>query len=136
MIRTLGKEFHLKTVTDFRRHQAFSILKGFLGKTPVLFHGTRYANAIVSSGWLLASRVGDKCVSFSRNPAVAIYMATIEREVDEGQGTVLVIDRDVLSSRYRLYTRCNGFEFREEAEEAVWQDVRLTRRLILDQVKV
>lgn len=136
MIRTPRKEFHLKTVNDFRRHQAFSTLKGFLGNTPVLFHGTRYANAIVSSGWLLAPTIGDKCVSFSRNPAVAIYMAALEREVDEGQGTVLVIDRTILSSRYRLYTRCNGFEFRDEAEEAVWRDVRLTRGLILDQVKL
>jgi hypothetical protein len=63
-------------------------------------------------------------------------MATLERDVDEGQGTVFVVDRNVLASRYRLYTRCNAFEFREEAEEAVWQDVRLTKGLILDQITV
>lgn len=126
----------MKTIADFRRHHAFSILKDFLGKGPVLFHGSRYAQAITSSGWLLAPTLGDRCVSFSRNPAVAIYMATLERDVDEGQGTVFVVDRNVLASRYRLYTRCNAFEFREEAEEAVWQDVRLTKGLILDQITV
>lgn len=94
------------------------------------------ANAIVNSGWLLAPTLGDKCVSFSRNPAVAIYMAALERDVDEGQGTVFVVSRTVLASRYRLYTRCNGFEYREEAEEAVWQDVRLIKGLILDQVRL
>lgn len=126
----------MRTVADFRKHPAFSTLKGFLGKTPVLFHGTRFATAINHSGKLLAPTLGDQCVSFSRNPAVAIYMAALERDIDEGQGTVLVIDRNVLSSRHRLYNRCNGFEFREEAEEAVWQDVRLTRGLILAQVQL
>lgn len=126
----------MRTVADFHKHHAFLRLKGFLGKTPVLFHGTRFANTIATSGWLLAPTLGDRCVSFSRNPAVAIYMAALEREVDEGEGTVLVIDRNVLSSRYRLYSRCNGFVFREEAEEAVWQDVRLTRGLILAQVQL
>jgi hypothetical protein len=123
-------------VADFRKHPAFLPLKGFLGKTPVLFHGTRFAKAINHSGKLLAPALGDRCVSFSRNPAVAIYMAALERDVDEGEGTVLVIDRNVLSFRHRLYNRCNGFEFREEAEEAVWQDVRLTRGLILAQVQL
>ena len=124
----------MRTVADFRKHQAFRHLTGFLGQNPVLFHGTRFANAITTSGWLLAPTLGDRCVSFSRNPAVAIYMAALERDEDEGQGTVLVIDRNVLASRYRLYNRCNGFVFREEAEEAVWQDVRLIKGLILSQV--
>lgn len=102
----------------------------------MLFHGTRFANAIANSGWLLAPTLGDRCVSFSRNPAAAIYMAALERDVDEGQGTVLVIDRNVLHSRYRLHSRCNAFVFREEAEEAVWQDVKLTKGLIIAQVKL
>lgn len=58
-------------------------------------------------------------------------MATLAREEDEGTGSVLVIDRQMLAARHRIYTRCNAFEFREEAEEAVWEDVRLHKGLIL-----
>jgi hypothetical protein len=129
-----AKGILLKLISDFRRHEAFAPLKAFLSSKPVLFHGSRYGNAIIESGCLLAPTLGDRCVSFSRNPAVALYMASLERDFDEGQGTVFVIDRTALSARYRLRSRCNGFEYREEAEEAVWQDIRLFKGLIIGQV--
>lgn len=122
----------MRSISNFRRHDAFASLREHLKTKPVLFHGSRYGNAILTSGWLLAPTMGDRCVSFSRNPAVALYMATLDREFDEGHGMVFVIDRMILLSRYRIYSRCNGFKYRDEAEEAVWQDVKLINGLVLE----
>lgn len=79
----------------------------------------------MSSNLLLVPTLGDRCVSFTRSPDVAIYMAALDREDDEGVGAVLVFDRQRLASRFKIEKRCNGFIFREEAEEAIWKQVAL-----------
>jgi hypothetical protein len=126
----------LRTIVEFRRHALHNQILAYQQRLPVLYHGTRFHNAILNSGWLLRPLLGDKCVSFSRQPSVALYMATLERDDDEGVGRVLVIDREKLAARHRIYPRCNAFEFREEAEEAVWEDVRLHKGIVLASFQV
>jgi hypothetical protein len=64
-----------------------------------LFHGTRYRERILASGFLK-----QECgaVSLTRSAKVAAYFATLPRDNDEGSGAILVFDRALLSARYRL----------------------------------
>ena len=96
-----------------------------------LFHGTRYPNAILESGMLQPSSVGDTVVCFSRSPEEAAFWATLPRDDDEGHGAVMVFDRNRLSMRYRLEIWHDDMAQVDEQEERIWdRDVLLTAGLI------
>ena len=55
-----------------------------------LFHGTRYPNEILASGYLSHGSVGDLAVCFSRSPEEAAFWATLEREDEPSDHAVSV----------------------------------------------
>ena len=67
-----------------------------------LYHGTRYAELILKTGVLLYSDPGQPKVSFTRTPEVAAYFALLERDDDEGRGSVFIFDRQSLERRYNF----------------------------------
>ena len=66
-----------------------------------LYHGTRFAELILKTGVLFYSDPGDPKVSFTRSPEVAAYWALLERDYDEGRGSVFVFDRQSLNADTR-----------------------------------
>jgi len=93
-----------------------------------LYHGTRFTELILKTGVLLSPDTGHPKVSFTRSPEVAAYWALLERDYDEGRGSVFVFDRRSLERRYKVeanpkvywYTKTL---FHDEAEEAIWANV-------------
>ena len=82
----------------------------------VLYHGTRYRESILKSGFLKAFQA----VSFTRSPEVAAYWAaSVPRDDDEGAGAILVFDRASLRTRYRLECHADGWARIDEFEERV-----------------
>ena len=67
-----------------------------------LYHGTRYAELILKTGVLFYSDPGDLKVSFTRSPEVAAYFALLERDDDEGRGSIFIFDRQSLERRYKV----------------------------------
>ena len=74
----------------------------------VLFHGTRYRESVLASGFLKISRCSQS-VAFTRSPAVAAHFATLPHDDDEGVGAILVFDRASLKTRYRLECIADGW---------------------------
>jgi hypothetical protein len=91
----------------------------FLFGVDVLYHGTRYAGAILRSGMLLPSPGATNAICLTRSPLEAAYWAMFPRDGDEGRGTVFVLQRDRLEARARL-DPFRHHEGREEYEERVW----------------
>ena len=93
-----------------------------------LYHGTRFAELILKTGVLFYSDPGDPKVSFTRSPEVAAYWALLERDYDEGCGSVFIFDRQSLERRYKIeanpevYWLTNTL-FHDEAEEQIWANV-------------
>jgi hypothetical protein len=75
----------------------------------VLFHGTRHAKSILTTGVLFYSTPGDPGVFFTRSPEIAAYWALMDRESDEGWGAILIFDRQSLRCRYRVEPWHNPF---------------------------
>src|ERR1700722_16600624 len=75
-----------------------------------LFHGTRYGELILASGFLKAAQVGDNCVSFSRSPEVAAFSAALPRYDDEGSGAILILDPASLRTQYKLECHADDWE--------------------------
>jgi hypothetical protein len=77
---------------------------------------------------LLYSISGIQAVFFTRAAETAAYFALSERDDDEGQGAILIFDRQSLRCRYRIEpwhdelwndeTDCN-----DEMEERIWENV-------------
>src|SRR5262249_13833457 len=67
-----------------------------------LYHGTRFTKLILNTGVLFYSDPGDPKVSFTRSPEVAAYWALLERNYDEGRGSVFIFDRQSLKRRYKV----------------------------------
>jgi hypothetical protein len=94
----------------------------------VLYHGTRFAELIQKTGVLFYSEPGDPKVSFTRSAEVAAYWALMERDDDEGRGSVFIFDRQSLERRYKIeaipevYWLTNTL-FHDEAEEEIWANV-------------
>jgi hypothetical protein len=93
-----------------------------------LYHGTRFAELIRKTGVLFYSDPGDPKVSFTRSPEVAAYWALLERDYDEGRGSVFIFDRQSLERRYKVEAnpevyRLTNTLFHDEAEEAIWSNV-------------
>jgi hypothetical protein len=93
-----------------------------------LYHGTRYAELILNTGVLFYSDPGQPKVSFTRSPEVAAYFALLERDDDEGRGSVFVFDRQSLERRFKVEANPEvdwhtKTLFHDEAEEEIWANV-------------
>jgi hypothetical protein len=93
----------------------------------VLYHGTRHMQSILTAGVLFPAEEGGK-VSFTRSADEAAYWALLPRTEDEGHGSILIFDRKLLRSRYKIEPYHdpiwdNKTTCRDEAEEAIWGDV-------------
>ena len=55
-------------------------------ETTILYHGTRYAHAILTTNQIMIPRTGYRMVSLTRFWQVAAHWAWLEREDDEGRG--------------------------------------------------
>jgi hypothetical protein len=95
----------------------------------VLYHGTRHAQSILTTG-VLFHRDGDQMCSFTRSQKEAAYWALLERDNDEGRGSVFVLDRQSLKCRYKIepFRFFNDLDdddtyFADEAEETIVGDV-------------
>lgn len=103
----------------------------------VLYHGTRYAQAILSSNAIRCSSPGTPAVSLTRLPEVAAFAAGLERDDTDGPPSILILDRRSLQARYRLRPYHDGWPghsgaARDEAEELVFdRDVTDVHRHII-----
>lgn len=94
----------------------------------VLYHGTRYPQSILGHGVLFRARSGDPKVCLTRSAEVAAYWALIERDDDEGRGSILIFHRRSLERRYKISANPEPYWhtktiFHDEAEEEIWDDV-------------
>lgn len=118
--------FALKTCLFFRKSLFMFTMKS------LLFHGTRYLSSILEDDYLRIPEFGDKCVSFTRSFNFAHYYATLSRDDDEGQGHILVFDRELIRNQYPLVLRDGSIDLdRSEAEEAVYCEVYDIEALLL-----
>src|SRR4051794_37955009 len=67
----------------------------------VLYHGTRYGRSILSMG-MMAHSYCSRAVAFTRSAETAAYWAKLSRDDDEGQGAILIFDRQSLRARYKI----------------------------------
>jgi len=93
----------------------------------VLYHGTRHAKSILSMGVLFSADETGK-VSFTRSAEEAAYWALSPRIDDEGRGAIMIFDRLLLRSRYKIQPYHDPIwdsaaSWRDEAEEELWGDV-------------
>ena len=94
----------------------------------VLYHGTRYCQSILKTGILFRAEIGGCQVCLTRSPEVAAYWALMERDDDEGYGSILIFDRQSLEARYKIKCNTEVFWltdtiFHDEAEEEIFDDV-------------
>jgi hypothetical protein len=67
----------------------------------VLYHGTRHAQSILTMGVLFHAERGLQ-VCFTRSAEEAAYWALLERDHDEGRGSIFAFDRRSLQYRYNI----------------------------------
>ena len=116
------------------RDECLQEARAIAGRREVLYHGTRHLRSVLRMNTLFCSYPGDKQISFTRSPEVAAYVASIERDNDEGEGAVLVFNRRALQNRYRLdlWHDFHEMEEMEEMEERVWgRDIPEVQRYLL-----
>jgi hypothetical protein len=101
---------------QFLRDKARALGRG----RDVLFHGTRYRESILASGFLRYTP-GVDTLSFTRSPDVAAHWAAIPREDEEQAGTVFVFDRASLRARYKLECVDNGWEAEPSKFNEFWR---------------
>jgi hypothetical protein len=95
----------------------------------VLYHGTRYAQSILKTGVLFHSLTGgDPKVCLTRSAEVAAYWALLDRQNDEGRGSIFIFDRQSLERRYKIDANPEVYwhsktRFQDEAEEEIWDNV-------------
>lgn len=111
-----------------REHELAGLTRKAATGRDVLFHGTRHASSIRTTGVLFHSIPGDPMVSFTRCPETAAYFALMERDDDEGCGAILIFDRQSLRCRYRIEPWHDDIwddetGRRDEMEERVWENI-------------
>ena len=111
-----------------REHEFAGLARKAAGGRDVLFHGTRHAKLILTTGVLFYAASGEPGVFFTRSPEIAAYFALLERDSDEGLGAILIFDRQSLRCRYRIEPWHDDFwddetGRRDEMEERVWGNV-------------
>jgi hypothetical protein len=95
----------------------------------VLYHGTRHAQSILKTGVLFRSLTGgDPKVCLTRSAEVAAYWALIDRDNDEGRGSIFILDRQSLERRYKIDANPEVYwhsktRFHDEAEEEILDNV-------------
>jgi hypothetical protein len=96
------------------------------GSRDVLYHGTRYAGSILRTGVLFRAPCLNEAaqVCLTRSAEVAAYWAMMERDDDEGIGSILIFDRKSLEGGYELRPIPDVFWhndalFHDEAEEEI-----------------
>jgi hypothetical protein len=99
-LRRAQSKFH-RAVSEAEARFLCEKTRAFARGLDVLFHGTRYRESILASGFLKISQCS-QCVAFTRSPVVAAHFATLPRDNDDGVGAILVFDRASLKTRYRL----------------------------------
>jgi len=117
---------HLKYTEAVRRLAGMARQKAM--DRDALYHGTRYAELILNTGVLFYSDPGQPKVSFTRSPEVAAYWALLERDDDEGRGSVFIFERQSLERRYKVVANPKVYWhtktlFHDEAEEEIWANV-------------
>lgn len=121
----------------YRSHPLYRALQVAAQKRPTLFHGTRYGKEVERSNALILPDFGYQCVSLTRDPAVALHFAHLDRDNDASCGHVYVFDRMKLASRYKIAPRSeNWWNYREEAEEAVWWPISNLHSFVTSVVEV
>jgi len=73
--------------------------------------------------------------TFSRPTVVAAGQATLPRDGDEGGGAILIFDRPVLRSRYKIECHSDGWRdylsHVEVFEERIWvRDIEIAKALV------
>ena len=106
----------------------------------LLFHGTRSPWQILGENKIRIAESGIPAVFLTRLSHVAVYWATLERE-SETVGAILVLDKERLAQRYRLYVCSSGLtpygvsgfgRKVAEAEERVGIDIERVNEYIID----
>lgn len=122
---------------SYRQHSVYRALRLLAQQKPVLFHGTRYGSKLDESNAIILPELGQRCVSLTRDPAVALHFAQLERDNGADCGHVYVLDRERLATRYKIKPRTeNWWGFREEAEEAIWRPITSLSSFVVDVVEV
>jgi hypothetical protein len=96
----------------------------------VLFFGTKHARTIIRDDRLRSFRLrGGPMISLTRSLHVAVQIAMLSRDNEEATGAIMMLDRDLLRTRYKLvshrdHTFADSFsEYRQpsgkEAEEII-----------------
>ena len=91
----------------------------------VLYHGTRYGKSILKTGVLFHSLTGgDPKVCLTRSAEVAAYWSMIDRDDDEGRGSIFIFDRQSLQRRYKVEANPEVYwhsetTFHDEAEQEI-----------------
>jgi hypothetical protein len=93
----------------------------------VLYHGTRNAHSVLTTGVLFPPVQGGK-VCFTRSADEAAYGALLPRREDEGCGAILIFDRQLLHCRYRIEPNHDPIfdtnkNRRDEYEEEIWSEI-------------
>jgi hypothetical protein len=119
-----GRPSHIKYSEEERELAARA--REVAGDQDILYHGTRYAQSILRTGALLCPECWQ--VSFTRSAEVAAYWALMERDDDEGVGSILVLNRGSLAQGYDLCAVPEVFwlsadRFHNEAEEEIRADL-------------
>jgi len=119
-------KFRPKEYSEAQRQLAATARKVTMNRD-VLYHGTRHAQSILTTGVVFPAEEGGK-VCFTRSAEEAAYWALLKRDHDEGRGAILIFDRLLLRCRYKIEPYHDQIwdddaTCRDEAEEAVGADV-------------
>jgi hypothetical protein len=68
----------------------------------VVYHGTCFGRTIGNANALIAGLRGNPFISLTRSPHIAAYWSLMRVPGDDGFGTVLTLDRTLLTQRYHL----------------------------------
>ena len=90
----------------------------------ILFYGTKNARTIIRDDGIQVHPLMEyPTISFTRSLHVAVHFAMLQRDVEETTGAILILDREVLRTRYTLVPHHDFEDFDDpstaEAEEMV-----------------
>lgn len=69
----------------------------------ILFFGTKHPRTIIRDDAILSFTLGDyPTISFTRSLHVAVHFAMLDRDDPEATGAILILDRELLRTRYKL----------------------------------
>jgi hypothetical protein len=123
---TTDKMYRHIEYTEVERQLA-SMAREKAGSRDVSYHGTRFAQSILKTGVLFRAELGGQ-VCLTRSPEVAAYFGLLDRDYDEGIGSILILDRQSLETLYDISPNPQviwhpKMRFHDEAEEEIFEDV-------------